>query len=131
MSKPGQYQRNRDQAAKDAKDFPVVPEAAAAATDPRVTSAEPAERKTPRARIMVDHLIDRLQADIKGEGTFNGAQIKPLTPSQIRGIEILLNKALPNLQATTVSGDPDGVPVQSKHTHTVEFVNASARKSEV
>ena len=90
----------------------------------KVATTEPQERKRPRDRINVNQLIDRLYADITGDTT-----AKALTPSQIRAAEILLNKALPNLQATTVSGDPDGVPIQNKHT--VEFINASPRKSEV
>lgn len=50
-----------------------------------------------REKIRTTQLINRLQKHINGK--------LDLSPTQVRGIEILLNKTLANLQATEVKGD--------------------------
>lgn len=57
-----------------------------------------------RARIQAAKLIDRLDAAAMGE--------VDLTPQQVRAIEILLKKTLPDLSATELSG-ADGGPLQA------------------
>lgn len=52
-----------------------------------------------REKIKTSQLVNRLENHIFGE--------IELSSTQIRGIEILLNKTLPNLQATELSGDAD------------------------
>lgn len=56
-----------------------------------------------RERIQTSQLINRLQKNAFGE--------IELTPSQLKAIEILLRKSLPDLSAVQVSGDPDKPPV--------------------
>ena len=64
-----------------------------------------------REAIRTTQLIKRLQKHIDGEGE--------LSSTQVRGIEILLRKSLPDLQATELSG-PDGGNVLTNLT--LEFV---------
>ena len=52
-----------------------------------------------RDKIKTSQLINRLENHALDE--------LDLKPSQIKAIEILLNKTLPNLQSTELSGDPD------------------------
>jgi len=52
-----------------------------------------------REKIKTSQLVNRLENHIFGE--------IELSSTQIRGIEILLNKTLPNLQSTELSGDAD------------------------
>lgn len=123
-SGPGYLNRAREKskaAASDCSDGQASSKIVAATKDPKITSAEPKERQKGRALIRVDELLMKLDADATG--------LQTLSQGQRKSIEILLNKALPNLQATTISGDPEGTPVQTKHT--VEFVNAPPRQREV
>ena len=99
---------------------------AASDTATKIATEEPKPRKQPRDRIRVDRLVDLLQADAEGAEILNGEKVKPMTLGQRRSIEILLDRALPRLSATTVSGDPEGAPVQSKWT--VEFVNPTRKE---
>lgn len=50
-----------------------------------------------RARIQTSQLINRLEDHVFGN--------IDLTPTQVRGIEILLRKTIADLSATTLSGD--------------------------
>ena len=56
-----------------------------------------------RAKIQASQLINRLHSHAFGE--------VELTPAQVRSIEVLLKKAIPDLSAVTMSG-PDGGAIQ-------------------
>lgn len=59
-----------------------------------------------RKRIQTSQLINRLQANALGE-------IDPeLSTGQIKSIETLLRKTIPDLQAITISGDDEAPPIQ-------------------
>lgn len=60
-----------------------------------------------RARIQTSQLINRLQNHALSE------EINELKPSQLKAIEILLKKSLPDLQSTEITGDSDA-PVNFK-----------------
>jgi len=60
-----------------------------------------------RARIQTSQLINRLQNHALSE------EVDELKPSQLRAIEILLKKSLPDLQSTEITGDSDS-PMQLK-----------------
>lgn len=60
-----------------------------------------------RARIQTSQLINRLQNHALSE------EVNELKPSQLRAIEILLKKSLPDLQSTEITGDSDA-PVNFK-----------------
>lgn len=62
-----------------------------------------------RAKIKTSQLINRLENHIFGD--------VELSASQVRGIEILLSKTLPNLQATEITGD-----VENPVVHTIKLV---------
>lgn len=55
-----------------------------------------------REKIQTSQLINRLQNHVDGE--------TELSTTQLKAAEILLNKSLPNLKSTEISG-PDGGPV--------------------
>ena len=69
-----------------------------------------------RARVQTSQLINRLQDH--GFGKIE------LSTTQIKAIEILLKKSMPDLQAIQHSGDPDS-PL--KHEHTIEDKQAAAK----
>lgn len=58
-----------------------------------------------RAKIQTSQLINRLTDHALGE--------IDMTPTQIKAIEILLKKSMPDLQAVELSGDPEN-PVALK-----------------
>jgi hypothetical protein len=60
-----------------------------------------------RARIQTSQLINRLQNHALG------TEVNELKQSQLRAIEILLKKSLPDLQSTEITGDSDA-PVNLK-----------------
>ena len=60
-----------------------------------------------REKIQTSQLINRLQNHALGE------DLSELKPSQLRAIEILLKKSLPDLQSTEITGDSDA-PMQVK-----------------
>ena len=60
-----------------------------------------------RARIQTSQLINRLQNHALG------TEVYELKQSQLRAIEILLKKSLPDLQSTEITGDSDS-PMQLK-----------------
>ena len=60
-----------------------------------------------RTKIQTSQLINRLQ-----DHAIGGAE---LTPTQIKAVEILLRKTLPDLSATEISGDEDA-PLQTELT---------------
>ena len=60
-----------------------------------------------RARIQTSQLINRLQNHALSE------EVDELKPSQLRAIEILLKKSVPDLQSTEITGDSDA-PMQLK-----------------
>ena len=61
-----------------------------------------------RAKIQASQLLNRLHDHAFGE--------VELTPQQVRSIEILLKKAIPDLSAITLSGD-DKAPIK----HVIEW----------
>ena len=64
-----------------------------------------------RTKIQTTQLINRLQNHALGKLK------KPLDQSQVRALEILLKKSVPDLQSITLAGDDDGGPV----IHTVKW----------
>lgn len=56
-----------------------------------------------RERIKVSQLLNRLQK--------NALETECMTQGQLKSAEILLRKALPDLSAVTIGGDPNGAPV--------------------
>lgn len=56
-----------------------------------------------RAKIQTSQLLNRLNDHVFGQGD-NAVEI---SQTQMKAIEILLRKSLPDLSAVTVSGDPD------------------------
>jgi len=69
---------------------------------------DPAFEKT-RAKISTTQLVKRLENYALNKKDDQGNDVD-LEPQRIRAIEILLNKTLPNLQSTEISGK-DGGPV--------------------
>lgn len=67
-----------------------------------------------RTKIQASQLINRLQEQALGDSDI-------LTPNQIKAIEILLKKSLPDLSAVEYSGDKDN-PLE--HKVIWEFVGA-------
>lgn len=53
-----------------------------------------------RAKIQASQIINRLQKHVDGEAE--------MTPTQIQASKILLDKSLPNLQATEITGEDGG-----------------------
>lgn len=70
------------------------------------------QQQSTRDKIQASQLINRLEAHAMGE--------VELTPAQVRSIEILLKKILPDLSAIQVDGDGEGGPI--KHALEVRFV---------
>lgn len=64
-----------------------------------------------REKIQTTQLINRLQNSVLGDGA------KELTPGQLKAIEILLRKSLPDLSNVTVQGNPDS-PLETAMTVT-------------
>jgi len=60
-----------------------------------------------RAKIQASQLINRLQNHALS------TEVDELKPSQLKAIEILLKKSLPDLQSTEITGDSDS-PMQLK-----------------
>lgn len=60
-----------------------------------------------REKIQTSQLINRLQNHALSE------EVTELKPSQLKAIEILLKKSLPDLQSTEITGDADA-PMQLK-----------------
>ena len=58
-----------------------------------------------REKIRLTQLLNRLQDNALGD--------EVLSPSQVRSIEILLRKVVPDLSATKLEGDEDN-PIQHK-----------------
>jgi len=71
-------------------------------------------RKT-REKIQTTQLVNRLQDNGLGKKGVD------LTQGQIASIKILLDKSLPSLQSTELTGDPDK-PVSTKNTLDINFV---------
>lgn len=69
-----------------------------------------------RTKIQTSQLINRLQDQALGDKDI-------LTAQQLKAIEILLRKSLPDLSTIEHTGDPEN-PVELKAT--VEFVNANS-----
>lgn len=69
-------------------------------------------QQSTRDKIQASQLINRLQSHAMGE--------VELSPAQVRSIEILLKKILPDLSAVQVDGDGEGGPIQ--HALEVRFV---------
>ena len=57
-----------------------------------------------RAKIQTSQLINRLQSHANGE--------VEMTSTQVRAAEVLLKKAVPDLQAITHSGDEESGPIK-------------------
>ena len=60
-----------------------------------------------RAKIQASQLINRLQNHALS------TEVDELKPSQLKAIEILLKKSVPDLQSTEITGDSDS-PMQLK-----------------
>jgi hypothetical protein len=60
-----------------------------------------------RAKIQASQLINRLQNHALS------TEVDELKPSQLKAIEILLKKSVPDLQSTEITGDSDA-PMQLK-----------------
>lgn len=58
-----------------------------------------------REKIRVANLLERLERNAMGELD------PPMTSQQIKSAEIALKKAIPDLQAITISGDDEAAPV--------------------
>lgn len=72
-----------------------------------------------RDKIKTSQLVNRLENHVFGE--------IELSASQIRGIEILLNKTLPNLQSTELSGSEDNpLTIQTIERKIVDSNNSNA-----
>jgi len=65
-----------------------------------------------RTKIQASQLINRLQGHALGE--------VDLSQTQIKAIEVLLKKTLPDLSATEISGDPDS-PLEA-NVRLIKFV---------
>lgn len=57
-----------------------------------------------REKIQTSQLINRLQDSVLSK---EDSEPKELTTNQLKAIEILLRKSLPDLSAVTVEGNPD------------------------
>ena len=66
-----------------------------------------------RKRIQVSQLLNRLEKQALGDVDF-------LTPTQLKAIEILLKKSLPDLSSVEHTGDPDN-PIE--HKAVVEIID--------
>lgn len=67
------------------------------------TRLRKAHQDTVREKIRTSQLINRLQNHALGK-------IK-LETTQIKSIEVLIRKTLPDLSSVQLSGDPDGAPI--------------------
>lgn len=72
-----------------------------------------------RARIKTSMLINRLQ-----DNALSKTEI--MTPGQIRSAEVLLKKAIPDLQAMQHSGDADN-PIKHAHEIVIRIVDPKIR----
>jgi len=70
-----------------------------------------------RCKKRIGNLMGRLNKHAEGE--------IELTATQVAAIRLYLDKTLPSLASTTISGDPEGSPV--KHSIDVRFVDAEPR----
>jgi hypothetical protein len=66
-----------------------------------------------RAKIRTSQLINRLQDHALGT--------LELEQSQIKAIEVLIRKTLPDLSSVQLSGDPDGAPIDYRLTAQAEI----------
>lgn len=73
-----------------------------------------------RAKIQTSQLLNRLNDHV-----FNGTEV---SPTQMKAIEILLRKTLPDLSAVTVSGDDDN-PLNVIHKIETVIVDPKAGNS--
>lgn len=64
-----------------------------------------------RAKIQTSQLINRLTQHALGE--------IELTPAQVRSIEILLKKSIPDLSAISIEGPGD----EGEHIHTIRWID--------
>lgn len=78
--------------------------------------------KRTREKIKVAQLVDRLENNALGTLKKNSGKVKgedyeeeyiEMTTGQLRSAEILLNKTMPNLQTTELSG-PEGGAIQTE-----------------
>jgi hypothetical protein len=72
----------------------------------------PRHQQMVRDKIQASQLINRLEAHAMGE--------VELSATQVRSIEVLLKKVVPDLSAVQVDGDGEGGPI--KHALEVRFV---------
>ncbi len=120
MTERSTYEARHEQSKADAAVYPVTPDVAKAVADPKILHEEPKPKRRGRDHINVDSLIFQLQQDAEG--------VRELTSGQRKSIEILLNKSLPNLQATTISGDNSEDPVRTvSRIELVDLVSSPSR----
>jgi cytochrome c1 len=70
------------------------------------------QRERARAAIQTTQLVRRLQFFALSEPDPASGMVPDLSASQIKAIETLLNKTLPNVQAVQLTGDDDNGPVR-------------------
>lgn len=70
-----------------------------------------------RCKKRIGNLMARLNQHAAGE--------VELTNTQVAAIRLYLDKTLPSLASTTISGDPEGAPI--KQTIDVKFVDAKPK----
>ncbi len=74
-----------------------------------------------RARIQTTQLVKRLQCNALGEKDDAGNEVK-LSTTEIRSIEILLDKSIPNLASVKLIGDAEQ-PLATRNELIVKFVD--------
>lgn len=77
-----------------------------------------------RAKIRTSQLLNRLHDHVFGKDGKDKVKIE-VSQTQMKAIEILLRKSLPDLSATTISGDPDN-PLEFKDVSTSDRARALA-----
>lgn len=65
------------------------------------------QQEQTRSAIQTSQLVNRLQSFALGEKEATGDKPVELDAGRLKAIEILLRKALPDLSAISLSGDPD------------------------
>ena len=67
----------------------------------------PKHDKATRQKIQTSQLVNRLNGYALGELDPTSKQPIEITPGQMKAMEILLRKSLPDLAAVQISGDPE------------------------
>lgn len=78
-----------------------------------------------RARIQTTQLVKRLQHNALGTEDDQGRAVN-LTTQQVRSIEILLDKSIPNLASVKLIGDAEQ-PIETRQRLDVHFVDETGK----